>query len=569
MLARCETCACITRATRLRLLDVVFPLLFSQIVVSASESLSVTQSLSLSTAVRTVYHDCDRRYDCARGDYAPLMKGIIYHDCQLRYDCYRDEYAPVVTHTTPTPRNGTTRTTLLAILRVRIPLSLEAFTIDERLRFREAVARVFRVPLFLVYIRDVAEGEADGGRRLLAQYVHITCIIGQYSLTACAPVPCEAVLMQHKAEHFIEFPGATFIELPVCKLCEAEDQFVFASAGTLDDPFSCRRECSAGFFQFRGLDTASCERHSQPMCASGQFLRQGTSSSDASCVNCSTCEGARFVSECSTQTDTVCEACADAGPRQHWIGEACSPACDTGFVWDTRTRECAFCARSLCEPGTQTPVVQDNCSHCVVCPPHPPNAHWSAQDDRFDCMWLCDEKFELSALGCVAHQSAVDTLVLLQPVCDPGHVSVNFVCVPCFEAAAMGHVRLQDLPLPAELDIRWEWFYGCQWRCLHAAGYWELRADSGMYWECASTKQHNIMLRGIDMSWAAGTQSNTTPSTGLRREAAAENSTLLRTVLVLIAVPVIVLVCTVLASLAVLCRGTAPLSEESQPLLYV
>jgi hypothetical protein len=107
---------------------------------------------------------------------------------------------------------------------------------------------------------------------------------------------------------------------------------------------------------------------------------------------------------------------------------------------------------------------------------------------------------------------------------------------------------------------------------MHAAGFWELRADSGLYWECASTKQHTIMLRGIDMSWAAGTESNTTPTTpptptGLRREAAAENSMLLRTVLVLIAVPVLVLVCTVLVSVAGLCIGTTALSDETQPLL--
>ena len=506
----------------------------------------VTQSLSLSTAVHTVYHDCDRRYDCNRS-----------------------EYAPVVPHTTPTLRNGTMRSTLLVMLRVQIQLSLEAFTIDERLRFREAVASLFRVPLFLVSIRDVDEGQAEGGRRLLAQFLHITCSIGQYNLTTCALVPCETVSIQPQALQFSEFPGATFIQLPVCQLCEAEDEFVFASAGTFDNPFSCKRECSAGFFQFRGLDTASCEPHSQPLCSSGQFLLQGTSSSDASCVNCSTCEGARFVAECSIQTDTVCEACADAGPRQHWIGDACSPACDAGFVWDTRKRECAFCARALCEPGLQTPVLRENCSHCVACAPHPPNAHWSAQDDRFDCMWLCDEQFELSGLLCVAQHKAVDTLVLLQPVCDPGHVSVNFLCVPCFEAAAAGHVKQQDLPLPAELDIKWQWFYGCEWRCIHAAGYWELRAESGMYWECASNKQHDIMLRGIDMSWTAGTESNTTQTTGLRREATAENNTMLRTVLVLICVPIFVLICTVFVSVAGLCRGTPSSSEEKEPLLDV
>ena len=512
------------------MLDVVFPIFCLQILVS--------------TAVRTVYHACDERYDCDR-----------------------NEYAQIGPHITPTPQNGTVHDTLFVSIRVRIPMLLEAFTIDQRLKFREAVSGLFRVPLFLVSIKDIAEGGAEGDAE--GAFLDITGIVGEDNMIACAVVPCETVSMQPQDQLTMmllsELVGATFIVLPTCKVCQAENEFVFASAGTWDDPFSCGRQCAAGFFQFRGLDTASCEPHSQPLCAAGQFLREGTSSSDASCVNCSTCEGARFVAECSAQTDTVCEECADAGPRQHWIGDSCSPACDAGFVWDKRTQE-------LCEPGLQTPVQQDNCSHCVACPPHPTNAHWSAQDDRFDCMWLCDELFELSGLGCVARPTAVDTLVLLQPVCDPGHLSVNFVCVPCFEAATTGHLSLRDLPLPAELHIKWQWFYGCQWRCMHAAGFWELRADSGLYWECASTKQHTIMLRGIDMSWAAGTESNTTPTTpptptGLRREAAAENSTLLRTVLVLIAVPVLVLVCTVLVSVAGLCIGTTALSDETQPLL--
>ncbi len=122
-----------------------------------------TVSLSLSTAVHTAYHDCDMRYDCARGDYAPLRKRIVYHDCQLRYDCNRNEYEQcwqvctsvcefstarlgtsafdlsiaivasslIVTYTTPTRCNGTMFSTLVVMLRVRIPLLIDAFTIDE------------------------------------------------------------------------------------------------------------------------------------------------------------------------------------------------------------------------------------------------------------------------------------------------------------------------------------------------------------------------------------------------------------------------------------------------------
>ncbi len=45
-------------------MDIVFPIFCLQIFVSAEEGVSV------STAVHTVYHACDQRYDCDRNEYA-------------------------------------------------------------------------------------------------------------------------------------------------------------------------------------------------------------------------------------------------------------------------------------------------------------------------------------------------------------------------------------------------------------------------------------------------------------------------------------------------------------------
>jgi len=241
---------------------------------------------------------------------------------------------------------------------------------------------------------------------------------------------------------------------------------------------------------------------------------------------------------------------------------------------------------------------RDNCTHCVACPPYPAHAHWSGQNDRFDCMWLCDEEYQLHNMTCVAiHHSPVTALVQLQPVCDPGQMAVNFLCVSCFEAAAQGHMQMQDLPLPADVNIKWQWSYGCAWQCNHAAGYWELRPESGEYWECTSYKMHSVMLRGVDMSWAAahvdntsadmGTSVNLDTSTdtsmdtsvnmnsssniGSRRQSSSGGRTLYFILGVVISVPVLVLVCMVIVGVA-RSQWSPDLSgqrHERQPLLNV
>ena len=233
--------------------------------------------------------------------------------------------------------------------------------------------------------------------------------------------------------------------------------------------------------------------HNKPVYSAQQFLQQGTAIRDVSCVNCSDCEGVLLLESCSQHRDTVCESCPDAAARQYWTGNQCSPACETGFVWDVRKQECEFCAWTLCEPGLQTPVQRDNCTHCVGCPAHPVHAHWSTQNDHFDCMWLCDESYELLDMSCVAtNYSAVTTLAQLQPICDPGHTVVNFECKSCFEAAVQGLIAMKNLPQPADIDVKWQWLYGCKWQCTHTAGYWELRPENGLFWECISDKMHTV-----------------------------------------------------------------------------
>jgi hypothetical protein len=182
-------------------------------------------------------------------------------------------------------------------------------------------------------------------------------------------------------------------------------------------------------------------------------------------------------------------------------------------------------------------------------------------------MWLCDEGYELFDMSCVAtNYSAEQTLMQLQPICNPGQTVVNFECKSCFEAATQGLVRMQDLPQPADLDRKWQWLYGCKWQCLHAAGYWELRPENSLYWECISDKIHTVMLRGVDMSWAAPALDNSSVNPSVRRLATSETRTLYSVIVILVAVPLIVLVCMLIVGVARR-QWSVQVSDERQPLL--
>jgi hypothetical protein len=490
------------------------------------------------SATSAFFHTCDQRYDCARGDYTEAIPEIIS--------------APLI--------NTTTFSSLAVSLQVRIPAAIELFDIDERMRVREAVSRQFRVPVDIVSISNVFGTE---------EFVQMSVSIGLASPTLCIPVLCEYVQISTQNTVILDLPGSAIVQQPTCNLCQAEQELVFASAGTLDDPYSCKKECAAGFFQFQGLKSAPCEQHSKPVCSTQQFLLAGTAISDAVCVNCSDCEGAQLLTACSEHRDTECKACPEPAARQYWTGNQCSPACETGFVWDVRKQECEFCEQTLCEAGYQAPLQRDNCTHCVSCAVHPVHAHWSTQNDRFDCMWLCDEGYELLDMACVTtNYSAVQTLSQLQPICHPGQTFVNFECKSCFEAAMQGLIPKQDLPQPADIDDKWQWLYGCKWQCIHAAGYWELRPENSLFWECISVKMHTVMLRGNDMSWATQELDNISVNPALRRQATSETRTLFSVIVILVAVPVFVLVCMVIVGVARR-QWSVDVSEERQPLLNV
>ena len=486
-------------------------------------------------------------------DSMPQEK-TLFHNCKVRYDCERQEYVPL----RPLP-NATEYNTLAAVLRLRS--DGDSFEFEQRLAVRHAVSSKFGVPQFLVSISEVA---------MSPQYVDIVVHVGPGNVSTCHEIDCEAVLrpdLDTEARLLAlsgPFAGAQELQLPVCKLCAIQNLLQFASAGALDDPFSCDRECTEGFFQFLGFENVPCQQHSSPQCLPGQFLQAGTATTDSECVACSTCEGQMFVAVCSGTTDSVCEPCPDAVAYQHWVGSDCSPACKEGFMWNMETHECEFCAQTLCAPGWRTPKLPHNCSHCVLCPQLPSHAHWSVQNDRFDCMWTCDDAYELSNMTCVAQTLEVMQLLAApEPVCAAGLISVNLSCVSCFEAQAMGIVQQNELPLPADNNTKWQWLYACKWQCLHSRGYWELRSVSGGYWECTSLHTHSVMLRGTDMSWALPPEANT------RRLAGVESSSVVIVVLVLVAMPVLLCLCAVLICIFKYCSRSTVTDFEQEPLLAV
>jgi hypothetical protein len=497
----------------------------------------------------------------------------FYHNCEQRYDCARQEYTDAIPEIVTEPVTNTSVFGSLSVsFQVRIPMAIDSFDADRRDQLLQSISKYFNVPMAIVSIINVIEIEVPGAEN--QDFVQLSVTIGLLPSSTCISVACNEV---HISETITlttlneDMPGSVIVQEPVCKLCTQTSKFVFVGAGTLNDPFSCRKECSVGFYQFQGLATASCQPHSQVDCFPGQFLQAGTPNSDAVCVNCTTCDGARLLEPCSLYHDTVCEKCPDPVRNQYWIGDNCSLACDKGFVWNNQQQLCEFCAEDLCSPGFYAPVNRDNCTHCVACPNLPQNAHWSKQNDRFECMWLCNANYHFVNLKCIATNfSIVRALNKLQPLCDPGEVEVNFHCTSCFEAATLGHVSLQSLPQPEHENVKWQWLYGCQWQCMHTAGYWELRSQGNSYWECSNEKKHTVMLRGVDTSWAntvsSGAQ-NASQTQSLRKTKNFQN--LYFYLMLLVSVPACILICMVFVGVARLQWTVKSVEVESEPLLKV
>jgi hypothetical protein len=391
---------------------------------------------------------------------------------------------------------------------------------------------------------------------------------------------------------------------------------VFASSGKQDDAHSCRAQCTQGYYRLFDLENEICRRHSVLQCEHGQWLRNGTHARDAQCESCSGCEGRRLVANCSTYADTVCEDCGKSGERQRWAGEACTPACDDGFVWNIRTKECDFCGtyewqggkdgswrkgRIRCPPGYQSPVQPDNCTHCVECKGLPEHAIWSAQDDRADCVWLCQDAYQLQGTEagerCVPRENveAVPTMTRVEIECEPGSVAVDFACKSCFEAGELGQagVTLSSLPLKADENVTWSWLYACTWQCMHEDDLWEILSASGQYWECKSLSQRDGLLEAGDLSWMDTAMRRSAPSIeaassqaasfeAASYEAAAASiadspraaeqqvagSMLVQTIAIMGSLPVIVVLCALVVGCGMRCRAQKYIeSEENETLL--
>jgi len=360
---------------------------------------------------------------------------------------------------------------------------------------------------------------------------------------------------------------------PTCTRCVNAEHLEFASSGSRDRQFSCKKQCSEGYFRILNLDSQACFPHTVPTCPDGQYVESGTRQHDAFCAPCSGCEGRRLVANCSQYSNTVCEDCGSGKERQHWKGTECQPACDDGFVWDVKRNECQFCGTYVwkggedgawgkdvtkCPPGFHKPAEPDNCTHCVPCIGLPENADWGAQDDREDCVWLCKDEYELqntaSGDACVLRKGVENApkITSMENECDPGSIPIAFTCTPCFDAAKLegSGVQFSDLPVAMQNGKTWDWTFGCRWQCRHVENFWEIQASSGKYWECKELSQRDELLED-DLSWLrrSGVSPQTPSSVSLNASSVdktEERSTLLNIAVFVGALPAAALVCALL-----------------------
>lgn len=422
------------------------------------------------------------------------------------------------------------------------------------------------------------------------------------SSASCSSVSNSTGQLLTSLQSDIGLPDIQFLSEPTCQSCVNAEHLEFASSGERDNERSCKKQCEDGYFRLFNLDSQVCFPHTVLTCPDGHYVRNGTRVRDAECALCSRCEGQRLLANCSRYADTHCGDCGAPKARQRWTGTACTPACDDGFVWDVRRSECEFCGtytweggeegawrkdRVKCPPGFQTPAEPDNCTHCVPCSGLPEHASWSEQDDREDCLWLCGNEYQLkvTAAGeaCVPRESVelAPALTRTEPACDPGSIPLAFTCTPCFDAAGRegSGVKLADLPEKSQEGRTWEWIFGCRWQCLHVNDFWEMQAESGLFWECKPLAERDSLLDGDDLSWLnMGARRSAAPAEAPAPESARRSmrpedggggrGTLLRTAAVVGALPVGVLVCAVLLGCWRACAaGREEDSDETASLL--
>ena len=459
--------------------------------------------------------------------------------------------------------------------------SEDSFDSVAQAKIAAEIASTWGVPLNYVQI-FVNGQEVFGSMRSLffdGEFVMLVVIGLPVPVSRCKIVKCEDG-EGPRTFNTSEF-GVISIFSNVCEECRNVQFLEFASSGKLDDAYSCRAQCSYGYYRLFDLENEVCRRHSVLECQHGQWLRNGTHARDAQCEPCSGCEGRRLVAHCSRYADTVCEDCGEPGGRQRWAGETCEPVCEEGFVWNVRSKECDFCGtyewqggedgswrkgRKMCPPGYKIPEKPDNCTHCVACTGLPENALWSEQDDRQDCLWLCRDSYQLQTTtageSCVPRENVepTPTMTKVEIECDPGSIPVDFACKSCFEAAELGQagLMLSSLPLKSEANLTWTWLFACTWQCMHEDDFWEIRSASGEYWECKSLSQRDRLLESGDLSWIETAMRRSAPSiesapldtgAGSTADSAREteqqvaSSTLVRSVAALGSITVIVVLC--------------------------
>jgi hypothetical protein len=295
-------------------------------------------------------------------------------------------------------------------------------------------------------------------------------------------------------------------------------------------------------------------------------MRAGDHARDAACLPCSGCAGRRRLASCNATADDACAECGALGARQRWVTEQdaeCVLACDPGFELNARTRQCELCPPTRCAPGELRPRVRYNCTHCEACHPKPNHSEWLTQEDRFDCAWQCEPKHALVDSLCLPWTNVfTDTpkYESLKLTCEPGHTLVDFKCTDCFQAAATGAVRRQDLP-DATQSSRWFWVAGCHWQCRQVLGFTALRSESGQSWMCEQDRRRTLILQGPDTSWVAAAQQqsasardNVVGRASVRTSAKPARTLLAYALLALAAVPVLTLQCSLLVHCVRRCK---------------
>jgi len=266
--------------------------------------------------------------------------------------------------------------------------------------------------------------------------------------------------------------------------------WIFASAGQLDDPASCWERCPPGMF----ADFETCVPHTSISCDyTRQYQLAGTHVMDAMCLPCSSCHGRNLTHQCSQGEDTICSDCPDADAGAVWSGTDCSMSCLPGHTLTSSLR-CELCPFT-CGPGFRRPAVPDNCTHCLTCPAIPAHAEF-----RQACAWQCSENYEGNFTNTTARcqYKTVRTpprpsMARLSVRCGPHQMlREDYTCVEC-TSPETGIVT----PDPAKEGLNWNWnIFGtaCSWDCTTDHFYYERSRTAVFCYTWDEYRLHTLQL---------------------------------------------------------------------------